>query len=531
MRKKCFSVIIFTLLFYCFTSNLYSQSMSLHAAALQGNLEAIKQNIEAGVDLDKKDQFGSTPLIVAITFGKTSAAKTLIEAGANLNITNNEESTPLHLSAFFGNEELAKLLIENGADKYIRNVNGSSPFDIAASPLEYDKVFLDKLSAALSPLGFNADYDQIKKSRPKIAEIIRPDKDEQASIDYKPIFRDDWKNSTPEEEGIDPMLIAEFYNDAAHLETLYSLLVIKNGKLIAEGYFNKASIDQLSKRASITKSFLSALIGIAIEKECIPGLDEKMINYFPEIVNEIKDERKKSITIRQMLQMRSGYPWEETDSSYWNAIWSGVYPDKIISIPLTAAPGEKFQYSNLTSNWLSIITSRACDEDLKIFGQKNLFEPLGIELGDWPQDVDGYRIGSGDIQFTSRDLAKFGLLYLNEGNYEGTQIVPADWVNKSFQTYSTNINTAGIKFGRVGRYFHNIGYDLHWWSAEAGDHKLNLAWGHGGQFILLLEDLDMIIVTTADPFWGKEEHFNAWKHEQAVTNLLGKFLSLLPSKM
>ena len=255
-----------------------------------------------------------------------------------------------------------------------------------------------------------------------------------------------------------------------------------------------------------------------------------MIDFFPDIAEQITDQRKKQITIRQMLQMRGGYPWEETDTVYWNAIWTGRYIHDIIDFPLTMEPGSGFQYSNLTSNWLAIIVSRACNTDLKSFGQKYLFSTLNVKLGDWTRDLDGYYIGSGDIQFTARDLAKFGLLYLNEGNYKGKQIIPADWIRDTFQKYSENINTTGIKSGRVGRYFHDVGYGYQWWAADVNGHHFNFAWGHGGQLIVLLHDLDMIIVTTADPFYGKKEHFQSWKYEQSIINMVGKFIKSLPSK-
>ena len=512
---------------------IYSQEnktpdVNLHMAVLQGNIDAVRQHIKAGTDLNKKDQFGSTPLMIAATFGKTEIAKALIEAGAYMNIGNNEKSTPLHIAALFCRPEIIQALLDKGANRYIRNISGSTAFDIVAAPFEYDKDLYDKISAGLKPLGLVLNYEKIKKMRPQIAEMLRPTTEELKSVEYTPLTRNDWKTSTPEEQGLDAMQVAELYNDAVHMETLYGLLVIKNGYLIAEGYFNGMSVEQLSKRASITKSYISALFGIAVNQGFIKSLDQKMIEFFPEVADHITDERKKSITVREMLQMRGGYPWEETDSVYWNAIWSGKYINKIVDIPLTKDPGSEFQYSNLTSNWLGIIVARACDMDLKSFGEKNLFSPLNVKLGDWPRDLDGYYIGSGDIQFTARDLAKLGLLYLNEGEYEGKQLIPSSWIKESLQRYSEDINSAGIKSSRVARYFHNIGYGYQWWSATAGEHRFNLAWGHGGQFIILLDDLNMIIVTTADPFYGKKNHFNAWQYEKSVINLVGKFIKYLP---
>jgi CubicO group peptidase (beta-lactamase class C family) len=102
------------------------------------------------------------------------------------------------------------------------------------------------------------------------------------AIDYTPLAGDDWDVSTPAEQGLDPMLVAELYYDAAELETLYGLLVIKNGHLIAEDYFHEGSIEQLSARHSATKSYTSALVGIALEQGCLSSLDLKMIDFFPE---------------------------------------------------------------------------------------------------------------------------------------------------------------------------------------------------------------------------------------------------------
>ena len=130
---------------------------------------------------------------------------------------------------------------------------------------------------------------------------------------------------------------------------------------------------------------------------------------------------------------------------------------------------------------------------------------LRIKIGDWKKDWNGYYISCADLEVTARDMAKFGLLYLNRGEYRGQQIIRSGWVNESLQKYSDNINSAGIKSSRAARYFYDI-----------------------GQFIILLHDLDMIIVVTSDPFIGKENHFNAWQYEKSNINLVGKFIKSLP---
>jgi len=343
------------------------------------------------------------------------------------------------------------------------------------------------------------------------------------AVDYTPLPGNDWEVSTPTEQGLDPMLVARMYYYAAKLETIYGLLVVKNGYLIAEGYFNEGSVEELSKRASVTKSYTSALVGIALDQGYLSSVDQKMIDFFPDIADQITDQKKEQITIRQMLQMRAGYPWEETDPAFWEALWSGEYLSDIVNIPLTADPGTKFQYSNLASHWLGIIVARACGADLKSFGQEYLFSPLDVEVGDWNKDLDGYYIGCGDIEFTARDMAKFGLLYLNDGEYEGKQIIPAQWVHDSLQSY-----TEGA-WDNIGR-FRDIGYGYQWWSAQAGDHHVNFAWGHGGNLIVLVDELDMVVVITADSFYGKDIHWQSWNYEKANITLVSDFIASLPSE-
>jgi ankyrin repeat protein len=149
-------------------------SVSLHVAAIQGNLEAIRQHIKAGSDLNEKEPSrGSSPLITASVFGKTEVARALIEAGADVNYQNNEGSTALHSAAFFCRTEIVKLLLENGADKTLKNNAGRTPLESVASPFENVKSIYDQLGASLGPLGLVLDYEQIKMTRPQIAEMLR----------------------------------------------------------------------------------------------------------------------------------------------------------------------------------------------------------------------------------------------------------------------------------------------------------------------------------------------------------------------
>lgn len=345
------------------------------------------------------------------------------------------------------------------------------------------------------------------------------------SVDYTPLPGDDWRVSTPAEQKLDPELVAELYHNAADLKTLYGLLVVKNGYLIAEGYFNGGSIGQQVALASVTKSYTSALVGIALQQGVLTSLDQKMIEFFPEFAAEITDPRKEQITIGNMLRMRSGYPWEEFTPPHLDVLFSNNnWLPRLVEFPLTNDPGTAFGYSNLTAHLLAVIVARACDTDLRSYAQQHLFSPLKVQLGYWPRDANGYYHGSGDISFNARDAAKFGLLYLNDGEYEGRQVIPADWVTDSLQRYSQDLYN-----NRLGRYFRDIGYGYLWWSARAGKHAFYYAWGHGGNLIVLLDELDMVIVTTANPLhgvWGEE----AWEKEGAIIDVVGRFIQSLPEE-
>ena len=351
-----------------------------------------------------------------------------------------------------------------------------------------------------------------------------PSAEDLAQVDYTPLHRDDWEVSTPEEQGLDPELVAELYYDAAQLDTLYSVLVIKDGYLIAEGYFNEGSVNQKPLLQSVSKSYISALVWIAIEQGCISGLDARLADFFPEITGQITDPRKEQITIEEMLQMRSGYPDEETNQEYLDALYWGVYPPLIEEFPLVCEPGTCFNYSNLTYSWLAILLNRSCEADLRSFAQENLFGPLDTEVGDWLKDREGNYIGSGGIHATARDAARFGQMYLDGGEYEGAQIISSEWVRNSLRSYSKRAKDYGMSL-----VFKDMGYGYGWWKARVNGHDFNFAWGHGGQLIVLLEDLDIVIVTTADPFFA-EHSGNSWTHEKAIMNMVGRFINTLPGE-
>ena len=349
---------------------------------------------------------------------------------------------------------------------------------------------------------------------------------------YTPFrLEDGWEVSTPEAEGVDPQLVARLYWEAAKLETLYGLLVIKNGRLIAEDYFNGAEVDQQEGRQSVTKSVTSALVGLALEQGYLTSVEQRMVEFFPELEGRFADRRKEQITIQDLLQMRAGYPDEEEMRQYLDILffsddWHWV--PHLVDFPLVSSPGTAFHYSNLTSHALGIIVARETQTDLKSYAQEQLFTPMGATIGEWTRDGDGYNFGALEIHLTARDMAKLGALYLNRGKVGGEQILPSAWVDASLTRYSEGINISGWLTNRYGS-FRDLGYGYQWWSAEVGEHRFSYACGHGANYIILLHDLDMIIVTTADPLYGPDlAAGGGWKYERAINELVGSFIKALP---
>jgi len=147
--------------------------VSLHIAALQGNVAIVREHIEAGSDLNAKDDYGSSALTIAATFGKTEVARALIEAGADLSTTNGAGATPLHVAAFLCRTEIVRALLDQGADKSAVDEAGATPLASVAAPFDQVKVYYDRIGKDLAPLGLRLDYERIKQTRPEIAAMLR----------------------------------------------------------------------------------------------------------------------------------------------------------------------------------------------------------------------------------------------------------------------------------------------------------------------------------------------------------------------
>jgi CubicO group peptidase (beta-lactamase class C family) len=301
----------------------------------------------------------------------------------------------------------------------------------------------------------------------------------------------DWPTSTPAEQGLDPYMLLYAYEKADELRFMYSLLVIRNGKLVAEQYFNGMTKHDANHIASATKSFVSALVGIALRENYLSSLDQKMMDFFPEYINSNLDQQKYEISIRELIKMRAGYPQDSNDEFWAQITKSNDWMKFAVEYPLTAAPGQTWGYSNASTLILSGIITKATGMSTLEFAKKYLFDSLNINIQHWDIAPPGYYTGYGSMYITPRNMARLGYLYLNNGFVDGKQIIPKEWIEESTKRY-----TDGINWGRFFGSFEEVGYGYLWWLAKAHLYDFYFASGYAGQNIIVIPLLNSIIVTT-----------------------------------
>jgi CubicO group peptidase (beta-lactamase class C family) len=280
-----------------------------------------------------------------------------------------------------------------------------------------------------------------------------------------------------------PALLDPAVKTAAELPRLRSLLVSWRGNLVVERYFGGARATQLANVKSASKSVISALVGIAVSKGFIKGLDQPIADFFPELAKD-PERGKRAITIEDLLTMRSGL--ESTSGRQYGAwVQSRNWVRYVLAQPLVDPPGTRVEYSTGTTHLLSAILTKATKRSTWEFAQEELAKPLGFSLARWPQDPQGIYFGGNDMLMTPRQMIRFGELYLNEGRLGDRQLIPQSWVEQ------TAVGRGRSRWGSDREY----GYGF--WIREFAGHKSYYAWGYGGQFIFIVPDLDLVVVTTS----------------------------------
>jgi CubicO group peptidase (beta-lactamase class C family) len=331
-----------------------------------------------------------------------------------------------------------------------------------------------------------------------------------------------WPTATPEEVGMSSTRLEQMYQHIIDHEELGvdSVSILKNGFLCYDKYFDYYNYSNIHNMFSVTKSFTSTLIGIANYSGMITNLDESVLEIFSNRTIENLDSRKEAMTIRHLLEMRSGLEWNELDEpvyregkeiSYNNYTFhtnvTDAYPGTwlghfnpvndfprqlnstdwiqyVLDKPMVAEPGTEWYYNTGVSHLLSAIFTEKTGKSLEAFAKEHLFDPMNFSDYTWwkdPYDPSELNVGGGGLWLQPEDMLKYGYLYLNNGTWNNSQIIPELWIYESTKDYSPALG--------------NLGYGYQWWIDTAKDYYFAL--GHRGQIILVQPENDLVVVITA----------------------------------
>jgi len=284
---------------------------------------------------------------------------------------------------------------------------------------------------------------------------------------------------------------------ASRLPRLKSLLVSHKGTIVLERYYNGARAAQPANIKSASKSVISALVGLAIAKGHIKSVDQKIVDYFPELATD-PEKRKRDITIDDLLTMRSGL--ESTSGRNYGAwVQSPNWVRFVLRRPMIDEPGTRVEYSTGSSHLLSAIVTRATKTSTWAFAQAELAKPLGFTLAKWPMDPQGIYFGGNEMLMTPRQMVAFGELYLNDGRVGDRQVIPKAWVESADDAVGRS------RWGSDREYGHGF------WIRDFAGHRSFYAWGYGGQFIFVIPSKDLVVVTTSrsDVSRERRDHLDA----------------------
>ena len=306
---------------------------------------------------------------------------------------------------------------------------------------------------------------------------------------------------------VDSGAFAAAFSRAAELPKLRSLVVAQDGSIIGERYYHGATRERRANVKSVSKSIISALVGIAIAEGKLDSARQRIGEFFPRELRAPEHAAKRDITLVDLLSMRAGLESTSFDG-YGRWVTSANWVRSALHEPVVAERGERgpMIYSTGNSHILSAILTRATGVSTLTYARRKLGRPLGIEIPGWPRDPQGIYFGGNDMRLTPRAMLAIGELYRNRGRVGRRQVVPEWWVDSSFvvRTYSP---------------FNGHGYGWGWWGRNAGEYRVHFAWGYGGQFIFIVPALRATVVMTSDAEGRRE-----WGHLDSLHDLLDSYV-------
>jgi CubicO group peptidase (beta-lactamase class C family) len=299
---------------------------------------------------------------------------------------------------------------------------------------------------------------------------------------------------------------------------LHSIVVTRNGYLVAEAYNQDVNKDAKQHIFSATKSITSALTGIALDEGKVKGLTQTLYDIFPDWIAFNTNEMRRQITIGELLTMTSSIHWNNDNEFSTNTMMATqIWPQFVISQPLDDVPGKVYTYSNGDAILAGAALEKLVGEPLSDYANRKLFQPLGIKDVDWATDPSGVTNGAWGIHMTTREMAKFGFLYLHNGLWDGKQLVPKDWVSQSIAPYMVQESPEGDKRG----------YGFFWWMRALNkkddikiENEMYSAIGSGGQRIAIVPKYNLVIAITGN---NMEDAF--FSDDLIVNNIIGSIAS------
>ena len=320
----------------------------------------------------------------------------------------------------------------------------------------------------------------------------------------KPVQKNDgFESADLSEVGIDSTYIYKLIEDilTGKMATIHSLLLVKDNKLVLEEYFHTYDAKKLHAIESVTKSFTSALTGIAIDKNFIPGVDEPVYNYLGKWDYTQWVKQKYNVRIENLLTMTAGLDWKaftpNESNDDMNIYLAGDYIEYILNKDLKDKPGKKFFYNNRLMYLQGQIIEESSGITLDSFATRFLFNELGIKNQRWKVYDNGITETGGGLKLLPRDMVKFGSLYLNYGKWLNQQIISSEWISASIKRQTLAGNQA---------------YGYNWWIKDyVIDNKsfeVYYALGHGEQTIMIIPELNSVFVMTAGNYFQSPQRLD-----------------------
>jgi CubicO group peptidase (beta-lactamase class C family) len=318
----------------------------------------------------------------------------------------------------------------------------------------------------------------------QLASSTRSGSSQPPQRDYWPT--NTWQTTSSETQAMDSSVLGDMHQYIIEqLPHVRSALVVRHGYLVFEKYYQGYDETFDFEVASVTKSITSALVGIALQKGYLQSLDQRVIDSFPEYMTSGLDPQTNEITLKQLLTMTAGFDWSEETAWKWPVQNDWLeFSIRMPALPKTP-PGQKFAYNTPSVHLLSGVLTKATQTSMLEFADRYLFQPIGIAFPTWDTDPKGYYIASSGLFLKPRDMAKIGFLYLNNGQWDGKEIISADWVKLSTQMYSE------------GGFPEYTNYGYLWWVTNIDGYSAYFAAGYGGQLIYVIPDADIVVVITS----------------------------------